>query len=979
MALGQAARWPQQQPHSLYGRGYGRHLAMPMLTMLFRRPCLQLILWLLSNNVRAQETAGCFVTGLTFSEEHMLTNVSNPVEPVDSAGACQHLCQTVVGCNTFGYMISDLKCYLGNYENSDAVPRLVLSADAAAMLGGSTETRTTIVGPAHCPELPEWCTELPGPGFPGETVAETQSAWSYGAAPPNLQCWPRVRQKHYDGSCLKWQPYGCSSIKDMKECLISRDGSSLTDIQGLKINGQPCVWCDGGLCRSESTNMCEPMDFLLRGEGKAFTTFIAKLSHRVANCESQFDPPQVMEELACLTLVPGGCTTLRDKDLCLASREGRVNATFKSRAMYGQPCVWCGGGLCHDGNAAQGNAGGVMCEAFDEAFNGEGHSYVTLIARGSLTVAGCQNGAQHPLQLPAPSSPYTAKIANTDHFVDQLALCPGEQVQVLEDYASGWPGSCLNLRMKHLGAGFTCAQDCALNVSCASWQEVRAEGTAKQCWQGFGDNCFGYPGGRSILGAQMIMHGTYRVLKDLKGVQVNDLYPIFHATKFSNDTPTGIRYCNHTCLSYIACQAWTYSISEGCAVDRGTMPYPPTTAVMVPSGPEAGSVVAGEYIQRMCRKEEALVEARAILATTATTRMTFAATTTTTTTTPPPTTHTMLVFDTITTPVPTIIPLPHALTYATSTEPTTDWLTDSPTNDAAEQQPTSAPKLKGAATNSAAINGHPVQHLKTFAVVTFMVSLLLAAVFTLCTICFRKLRRRKFQPLVDDTHSPSSHGSSPGSPSSHGFSPLPPIHESSSCYSPASSVPTSPSMTPGNYPAPPMLPAFLPTAPAVPLPTSPHHDGGLTPPSPYQAPATTQVFGPAPVPPAMMQSTVPATMAAMPTTGMPPPTTQVGAFATSATRTQPFTAVIDRSAGGFLGIEVDYALDGNAVIVSAVSPGGQIAAWNAVQAGCQVLPGDKIVEVNGCREDTKAMMEQMRAYQVLNITVVPGWVPQAPG
>lgn len=108
------------------------------------------------------------------------------------------------------------------------------------------------------------------------------------------------------------------------------------------------------------------------------------------------------------------------------------------------------------------------------------------------------------------------------------------------------------------------------------------------------------------------------------------------------------------------------------------------------------------------------------------------------------------------------------------------------------------------------------------------------------------------------------------------------------------------------------------------------------------------------------------------TTG-PLPSAQVGVLSPlhSLPRQRPFVVSIDRSDGGVLGIEVDYTVDGGTVVVSSVSVRGQVASWNSAQPRCQVMPGDRIVEVNGVHSDAEAMMSQLRAYQSLKFTVLP--------
>jgi len=99
------------------------------------------------------------------------------------------------------------------------------------------------------------------------------------------QWWQAGRPTGDETSCLLPQPFGCHAITSELTCLGSRDGRERKEWEGLKIHGEPCVWCGGQACRSGSENKCEPLDFLMNGEGVGFTTFLAKLSYQAAKCK----------------------------------------------------------------------------------------------------------------------------------------------------------------------------------------------------------------------------------------------------------------------------------------------------------------------------------------------------------------------------------------------------------------------------------------------------------------------------------------------------------------------------------------------------------------------------------------------------------------------------------------------------------------------------------------------------------------------
>lgn len=523
------------------------------------------------------------------------------------------------------------------------------------------------------------------------------------------------------------------------------------------------------------------------------------------------------------------------------------------RSLYGQPCVWCGGLLCHSASASGAPAdaatsGTALCETFDAMFNGEGHSYVTILARGSMTVAGCKDGEKEPKKLPTPDWPYYTKAPLSPTFVEEPSLCPGEAPTVLDDLTQGWPGTCLNLRRRLLPQGRSCAVDCALNVSCPSWQELDGEDGVVQCWQGLGDACHDYAGGRTIKAAQRLMHGTYRVLKDLKGIHVKGLQYVFSGTKFGDDLDQAIQACNHTCLSLIYCQVWTFSVVSGCSIDRGDLAYPPTLSTFEVEGAAAGSVMAGEYVQKLCRAQAEMAA-----------RVTF------TTTPVPPEGAGGVVF------APTA---PPSTTAEHQAPPTTTLTSTTPAPHAV------APDTLPQGGEERKPGGEPADNA-FLAVPILATGSLLAGLLVLCAVGTSRShkRRRRFDALALEQGEPDSDG------------------------------------------------VLLLDAAAQPLP---------------------------------MGAPVPVPVPTLPVSMLVPPA-----------RAGPFAVALDRSLGGFLGIEVDYAVDGDAIIVSTVTPGGQVAAWNAAFPQSAVTPGDLIVEVNGMRTQAPAMMEQLRSLRNVSFTVMP--------
>jgi len=59
---------------------------------------------------------------------------------------------------------------------------------------------------------------------------------------------------------------GCNGIRDRTTCLTSRDGRVTPEWMGVRISDQPCIWCGGKYCTSHGDALCEPADFMLRGQ-----------------------------------------------------------------------------------------------------------------------------------------------------------------------------------------------------------------------------------------------------------------------------------------------------------------------------------------------------------------------------------------------------------------------------------------------------------------------------------------------------------------------------------------------------------------------------------------------------------------------------------------------------------------------------------------------------------------------------------------
>lgn len=243
------------------------------------------------------------------------------------------------------------------------------------------------------------------------------------AIPKVASCSRRPVVMERDTSCLEVNAMGCLRIETKDVCLKSKDGLSLTWLNGMRVAGEPCIWCGGMPCTDSGPAVCAPMDWALNGEGKAFQTFNAKGHFRIAGCQNggrihvrHFGQPPPLpmlpfvepvlptwwrgptptnESTQCLRLLEHGCMAIRNKEVCLSSRDGRRMVSHKSGLdLYGQPCVWCGGGLCEDNDDS-------MCAPWNFLVYGEGNNPETsefrnFHAKDVYTVAACKKGKLIP-------------------------------------------------------------------------------------------------------------------------------------------------------------------------------------------------------------------------------------------------------------------------------------------------------------------------------------------------------------------------------------------------------------------------------------------------------------------------------------------------------------------------------------------------------------------------------------------------------
>ncbi|CAJ1428953.1 unnamed protein product [Effrenium voratum] len=167
----------------------------------------------------------------------------------------------------------------------------------------------------------------------------------------------------------------------------------------------------------------------------------------------------------------------------------------------------------------------------------------------------------------------------------QPAYCRPHPVVSLENSSMG---QCGDLQLVTPPEGQSCAQNCAGNVLCSTWQ-LREEG---RCYQGLGIDCNAQ---LAVRDAGRLQHGLYRVIANLTGVQLSGLSP-GHVGNGSQ----AVTRCRDLCLSLLACQAWQYSSTFGCYIDNpfvAPMPYPPVSQKETDF---AKTAIAGQYVQRLC-------------------------------------------------------------------------------------------------------------------------------------------------------------------------------------------------------------------------------------------------------------------------------------------------------------------------------------------------------------------------------------------
>lgn len=92
-------------------------------------------------------------------------------------------------------------------------------------------------------------------------------------------------------------------------------------------------------------------------------------------------------------------------------------------------------------------------------------------------------------------------------------------------------------------------------------------------------------------------------------------------------------------------------------------------------------------------------------------------------------------------------------------------------------------------------------------------------------------------------------------------------------------------------------------------------------------------------------------------------------------RSGEFVIAVDRTGRQPLGIDVQPEEPTNSLFIEGVAAEGLVAQWNARTTGRPVRPGDRIVEVNGDRGDTGALITQCKLFRPLTMWILPGLEP----
>ncbi|CAE7445884.1 Esyt3 [Symbiodinium sp. CCMP2456] len=213
--------------------------------------------------------------------------------------------------------------------------------------------------------------------------------------------------------CLSVAKDGCNAIAERVGCLSRQSAGS--SAQGTP---DPCVWCGGKDCHGDSHAGCTAFSMLAKTTANTVTANAfekvgaLEVAHCIASSPEAGDaavpgtppvppvPPPPSPHTAQTGLVtiqndasntllgsapptPNGvqngtkmdclqpatsCGAIRDKLICLSSKDGRIGLKEHGLNVGGEACVWCGGEPCTSN-------GGNLCEPYDWLQHGEGLAF----------------------------------------------------------------------------------------------------------------------------------------------------------------------------------------------------------------------------------------------------------------------------------------------------------------------------------------------------------------------------------------------------------------------------------------------------------------------------------------------------------------------------------------------------------------------------------------------------------------------------
>jgi len=221
-----------------------------------------------------------------------------------------------------------------------------------------------------------------------------------------------------------------------------------------------------------------------------------------------------------------------------------------------------------------------------------------------------KNKADIPKVWPSHFQPGPFQCWPRQEADNQLLEC--EESTMVEDLMQKWPLRCSELTEVQVETGTKCKENCRASSACSAYQEIYDDHVGGyRCFQGLGRNCWknethDVEWGQKVTSAGRFLHGSYRVLRDLRGVYIKNLTQAFPISRYGateDAVEPALASCKSLCLSKLRCQFWLFSATEGCRYQEADwMAYPWTEDMVEFDSDAAYEVVAGEVIQRTCSK-----------------------------------------------------------------------------------------------------------------------------------------------------------------------------------------------------------------------------------------------------------------------------------------------------------------------------------------------------------------------------------------